>query len=184
MFSLLFCVIITERTTTTLTKMWWQLRLSYCSPEHCLVRHSGKCLEYRRLDGAGALFSSSFHYIEELQLLLVPKTDFLYAVFPWNSCSKTAWWDSRSCQRWNTWSIWPSEHHPIQQEANSVPYARGCKYWCQLWDLDWLGPKKDDARFSNGSRGTFDGPCSEVGNWPSLSDHDWGDWVSVQTSFH
>jgi hypothetical protein len=79
--SLLFCVLIyywkdhkhtdkNKMTVRDLKKWCW---LSYCSPKHCFVRHSGKCSEYHRLDGAGALFSSfaSFHYVEELQLLLV-----------------------------------------------------------------------------------------------------------------
>lgn len=70
-----------KMTVRDLKKWCW---LSYCSPKHCFVRHSGKCSEYHRLDGAGALFSSfaSFHYVEELVL----KTNLIYAVFPWNSC--------------------------------------------------------------------------------------------------
>ena len=59
-----------KMTVRDLKKWCW---LSYCSPKHCFVRRSGKCSEYHRLDGAGAVFSSfaSFHYVEELQLLLV-----------------------------------------------------------------------------------------------------------------
>ena len=97
--SLLFCVLIyywkdhkhtdkNKMTVRDLKKWCW---LSYCSPKHYFVRHSGKCSEYHRLDGAGALFSSfaSFQYVEELQLLLVKfldLTNLIYAVFPWNSC--------------------------------------------------------------------------------------------------
>ena len=167
--SLLFCVLIyywkdhkhtdkNKMTVRDLKKWCW---LSYCSPKHYFVRHSGKCSEYHRLDGAGALFSSfaSFQYVEELQLLLVkflrPDQPYLCS-FPLKflsffqrifgfpcSCERSKEHEKADKHMAIPSSIILLSHH---QEPNSVPYSRGCKYWCQLWDLDWLGPKKDDSR--------------------------------------